>query len=86
MFVKMNVVLGLYSKPMAIEQMNLAGKLTMSFLLPKVGQMICQTYNHYIGIIMLPKVMASWFEKSLLMVFITRLSLIGMSCLNNKTN
>ena len=52
----------------------------------KGGTEICQTYNHYIGIIMLPRVMVNWFVKSLLMVFITRLSHIGISCLNNRTN
>ncbi len=72
MYKKMHVVLGLCLKPMVIEIVNLVGRLTISFLLPKVELTICQTYNHYIGIIMLPKVMEIWFAKLLLKVFIIR--------------
>ena len=70
---------------MVIEIVNLVERLTISFLLPKVELTICQTYNHYIGTIMLPKVMVTWFARLLLLVIIIRLSLFGISCWNNTT-
>ncbi len=57
MSVKIDAALGFVLKLMVIGTVNMVGKLIILFLLLMVVQMIGQIFSHYIGTIMLPKVM-----------------------------